>query len=444
VAWKVSNDPVEFRDAIAWFRKRVAMTKAAADQLTAVEKRKAFWIAGAAQLSMVEQAWKATDAAIKKGASLEDFKKDIGDKLKAAWGGSVANPAWRLETIFRNNAQLAYGAGRHAQANHPDVICDRPVWMFDAILDGRETLICKACDGTKLPATDAWWSTHTPPLHHNCRSSIITLDVASAGALTKKPTSDAPDKGWGLPPSADEWTPDTSATPKPLKKVFDDKAKAAPPPPPPTTFTEGLHAKALFIDKSLLGQYEADIKHAMDFSSTPELLRFLEKNPITKLSFERAKDLVNGKDKGLGWYYPVDYAGQKAGTLRVASDLLDGVSIGRGHGPNTFGERWTFTIASRQTKDAIRNTLLHELGHHVHLNDIRARSETYLKVDALIREAFNGRPGKTVTRYAGTDRHEYFAECFNAYYSARSELRDNDPSGFKMVEDVLKLRGILP
>lgn len=223
MTWKVSADPVDFDDAIVWFKKRVSMSKADFERLSAAAKRKAFTVANVAQLGVVAQVWAAIDKAVKSGLPLADFKKAIGPELRKAWSGSVDDPAWRLETIFRTNVQLAYGAGRFRQAKTPEVAGDRPVWMFDAILDGRETEVCHAADGTKLPNDHAWWKTRIPPLHHNCRSSFIALTEKQAGKLTTKPTTEKPLKGFGLAPDEQEWEPDEADYPPALWNAYEAK-----------------------------------------------------------------------------------------------------------------------------------------------------------------------------------------------------------------------------
>lgn len=231
MAWKVSADPLDFEEAIAWFRKRVPMSKAEREARAKADARHAAHVASAAHLDLTAQAFAAIKKAAEKGTTLEEFKKDVAAQVKAAWG---RDDPWRIETIFRTNVQGAYAAGRYRQAKDPDVLADRPVWMFDAILDDRTTSICKACDGTKLPADDAWWKGHLPPLHHNCRSGFITLTEDQAGKLTLlKPTA-KPKDGFGAEPK-DEPTPfwmteKLASSPAPLARIA---AGNLPPPPPP-------------------------------------------------------------------------------------------------------------------------------------------------------------------------------------------------------------------
>lgn len=223
MSWAASADPVDFDEAIAWHRDRVHLTKAQWDKLVAYAKKKAFTVAGVAQLDMVSEVWRAIDRALDQGTTLTDFKKAIGEHLQNAWQGTVAAPGSRVETIFRTNVQLAYSAGRYEQA--VEVKDERPYWMFDALLDSRASEICEECDGTVRPADDPWWRTHQPPLHHNCRSSLTTLTPERAGerGVSKRGPAVPARDGFGQPPSQDDWEPDASAYPRELWSAFKSK-----------------------------------------------------------------------------------------------------------------------------------------------------------------------------------------------------------------------------
>lgn len=202
----VAFDAVTFDEAIQWFEERVPMTDAIRAATRKAIAERAFYVAGVAQLDLVQDAYKALQRAIRNGSTLDDFKREVGPALVSAWGDSVEAPSWRLETIFRTNLQTAYAAGRYQRAIDPDVLDDRPFWMFDAILDKRITTVCKACDGTVLPADDPWWRTHSPPMHFNCRSSVMTLTEEEARGqrgFGKQPTAKA-GNGFGVIPAIDD------------------------------------------------------------------------------------------------------------------------------------------------------------------------------------------------------------------------------------------------
>lgn len=225
MAWDVSFDPVDAEEAIAWFADRLILTRDQIDALRSDLARRAFYVSGVAQLDVVTHVWEAIDDALKQGTTLDDFRASVSSSLESAWQGTVENPGSRIETIFRTNVQSAYTAGRHAEATDPDTLADRPFWMFDAILDDATTEVCEKCDGTVRAADDAWWNTHLPPLHFQCRSHFITLtkDQAHEKGITKKPTKTEPDAGFGAPPRERDWEPEKADYPEPLWKQFEEK-----------------------------------------------------------------------------------------------------------------------------------------------------------------------------------------------------------------------------
>lgn len=226
-------DPARFEEAAEHFRARVPVSEDAWRLLGAAARLTAFKVAGVAQLDMVADVQKALSKAIEDGETLADFKKRVGVKLKEAWGGSVANPAHRLETIFRTNVQTAYNAGTWQQLHHPETKRFRPYIKSSPILDFRTTVpICLKIGTVILPSDDPWWLTHWAPLHYQCRRShtSLTEKAAKRQGITKAPPPVAPAPGFGMaPPIARDWEPNLSEKPAALVQ-----AKPLPTPTPET------------------------------------------------------------------------------------------------------------------------------------------------------------------------------------------------------------------
>lgn len=218
---KTDLDAKSVAQAIAWHISRVPMTKAAWQELSARERRRAFVVSEVAQADVVFDVWKAVDKAVSEGQSLAEFKRTVGPTLRKAWGGSVANPGARIATIFETNVQMAYSAGRWAELTRPEALQKRPYLVYDAVLDKRTSRICRRCNGTILPADNPWWQTHLPPLHHHCRSAVRALTVAQAkrfGKYGRRPPVAKPDDGFGRAPKKSDWKPDLSKYPAKLRE----------------------------------------------------------------------------------------------------------------------------------------------------------------------------------------------------------------------------------
>ncbi len=224
--WDTFFDTARFAEAVDWFRERVPIADDEWASLQRSARERAFLISGVTQLEVVTEVWEALERALESGTSFQDFKKVVRERLASAWGGDNPN---RIETIFRTNVQSAYSAGRYEQMTHPDVLGDRPVWMYDAIYDSRTSAICKECDNVRLPADDPWWSTHIPPLHFNCRSVITTLteqETRDAGGFSRAPTVQADESFGSAPGSGNEWTPDEKDYPPDLWNLFEKSHRA--------------------------------------------------------------------------------------------------------------------------------------------------------------------------------------------------------------------------
>lgn len=244
MAWSTTTDPRRFDAAADWFLGRIAITKGWYEGLALKWRRHTFTAANLATLQMVAELQQSLLDAMNEGKHLRDWKREYLATLEAQWAGSVKDPGFRASTIYRNALQRSYNTGRWVVHTDPAVMAARPYWMFDAIIDGRETDICRERDGTILAADHPWWGANYPPLHHRCRSSVRALREAEAAkrGITTNPQLDTESqRGFGAAPNADEWNPDPSGMPGKLKDVWEKKQAGltpvqpplSPPPPPP-------------------------------------------------------------------------------------------------------------------------------------------------------------------------------------------------------------------
>ena len=209
-------DPKASQEAVRWFRDRLIMSDEEFAALEGATHDLAFTIAGVNQLDLVTEVWEAVDRAVANGETLENFQERVGDRLAAAWG---KDQPWRVENIFRNQAQRAYGVGRWEQMNAPAVRKARPYRRFSAIIDDRTSEICEPIDDTVLPADNPWWNSHVPPLHHNCRSHLVTLseEEAKEEGVAEAPPDVESAEGFGKAPELEgPVEPDLSEYPEPL------------------------------------------------------------------------------------------------------------------------------------------------------------------------------------------------------------------------------------
>lgn len=217
----VSTNPSQFEEAVRWFITKTVVNRATWDTLTEAAQKRAFTVSGVQNAHVLQTVFDSLERAIAEGRSLKQFKRDVEQVLRKEWGGSVKNPGFRIETIYRTNVQSALNAGRLHQLRQPDVVKSRPIWVFDALMDGRTSSICIRLSGIARPNTDPWWKTHIPPMHFNCRSKI---KGKRRGKVKLTPPSELPEydsqEGFGLDPLAPEhdWEPDLTGLEERLAK----------------------------------------------------------------------------------------------------------------------------------------------------------------------------------------------------------------------------------
>lgn len=203
--------------AVEWFRNRVPMKKAEWLELDRKARERAFTVAYVSHVKHIAEIQDALTSALERGETLEDFKAAIGGRLADA----------HAETVFRNNIQAAYAHGREEELRDPEVLELRPYWMFSAVLDAATTEICRPLNGTILPAEHPFWKTHTPPLHHRCRSikrSLSRRQAEERGVAKKPPPHENPDEGFGGADPLD-WKPDLSGVPRNLVREYRRKTR---------------------------------------------------------------------------------------------------------------------------------------------------------------------------------------------------------------------------
>ena len=188
-----------FDPAVRWFAKRLGMTRAQVDQMTLDARRKVFFVTGLADLEAISVVQKSLEKALSEGLTFEEWKEEV---KREKFFESPQFTTRRLETIFRTNMQNAFATGRYMEMTSPAMLKRRPYWKFSAVRDGRTTSSCAAAHGVILRHDHPWWKTHIPPLHFNCRSTIVPLSERRAKELgiTQNPPPAVGALGFGNPP----------------------------------------------------------------------------------------------------------------------------------------------------------------------------------------------------------------------------------------------------
>jgi len=196
-------------EARAHFFERVPLTDEEASALEGRAQTRAFWLAGIADLRLVDEVLRSLERSSRLGEDFKTWQRRIGPSIRAAWGpgrrdraGRVFDQGHRLRTIFANAVSAAENEGRRAILSTPQVRAIRPFWEF--VNPAPVTSICQSLVGTILPADDPFWTTRQPPLHHACKSRIrsLTRKQATKRGMTTQPPPTRGDPGFGVTPDA--------------------------------------------------------------------------------------------------------------------------------------------------------------------------------------------------------------------------------------------------
>lgn len=185
-------------EAIAFLRKKGYAFSWSWFDIWREAQARTFTIAKVMRADILQDVRGMVDKAIDEGTTFAAFKKELIPRLQAKgwWGiketvdketglitetrlGSVE----RLRTVYRQNLQSAYNAGRYkAQIAASD---DLPVWEYVATIDSRTTERCRALNGRRFRSDDPVWDTIYPPNHWGCRARVRALTERQAGSTVE-------------------------------------------------------------------------------------------------------------------------------------------------------------------------------------------------------------------------------------------------------------------
>ena len=231
---KITLEPLPFKEAIEFFKDKVALTP---DQYRALEeavKVKAFTVSGITSLEVLTGILKQLESALNDGLTAKEFRDSVNEILvKKGYEGMTP---FQADNIFRTNIQTAYSVGRYKQMTDPEVLSRRPYWQYDAVNDERTRPSHLAMDGKVYPADHPFWDTWYPPNGFRCRCSVRSLserDIAREGLqieteipkLVEPPGRPAmplmPDPGFAYNPGKAAWKPDLSKYPEDLREAYE-------------------------------------------------------------------------------------------------------------------------------------------------------------------------------------------------------------------------------
>ncbi|WP_459897090.1 minor capsid protein [Desulfurobacterium crinifex] len=152
------------------------MTREEFNELSDHLKFRAFTIAYVSSEDLINKLKTIYEKGLKEGKTkaevLQEVKKLLPDLTSA-----------HLSTHYNTNVMTAYNAGKQSYFRNSKSV---HYLMYNAILDGHTTKLCRKLHGTIKPKDDPFWDRFYPPNHYNCRSTVYPVH---RGELGKKFTT---------------------------------------------------------------------------------------------------------------------------------------------------------------------------------------------------------------------------------------------------------------
>ena len=197
-----------FDEQIQFFLPKLLVVTQRWDDLWQSAHDKAFTVAGAMSLSILQDFQDTLDDMLTQGLTIDQFR-DIFEDIVAKYGwtgwtgeGTEQGRAWRARIIYETNLRTSYSAGRWQQIQ--EVKSERPYLMYKHS-DGEQypRPLHMQWDNMILPVDHWWWQTHYPPNGFGCKCQAYTLSDIDLEMRNLKITPDDqivpgdPDAGWG-------------------------------------------------------------------------------------------------------------------------------------------------------------------------------------------------------------------------------------------------------
>ncbi len=167
----VSIGSLPSEEAIRYLLSKTNITTAHWDDLRGEIHAKAFTVAGATKLALVQDLRVAAQAALEKGESIGQFRQRFDQIVMEHGWAYKGQRGWRTRVIYDTNLRAAHMAGKWEQFQKTKAT--RPYLQYITAGDGHVRDEHARWDGIVLHMDDPWWQTHYPPNDYGCRCTVV-------------------------------------------------------------------------------------------------------------------------------------------------------------------------------------------------------------------------------------------------------------------------------
>lgn len=162
-----------YEGAVQALRKRLDMSEEELAALEAKYEAEALRVLKQADARVEKELQETVSGLIEEGATIRDGKVALGEAFERL--GLLPDNSFTLEAIFRTQTQMAYGAGRWAADQAPEV--QEILWGYKYVTVGDDRVRPEhvGFEGVTLPKEDPFWATNWPPNGWACRCAVISV-----------------------------------------------------------------------------------------------------------------------------------------------------------------------------------------------------------------------------------------------------------------------------
>ncbi|MBP9479056.1 MAG: DUF935 family protein [Sebaldella sp.] len=158
-----------FNEAINWLLDREPTMYDQIQKVTEKYRAEYFWIKRSTDLETTKIIYAELLKNLELGQTFEDFKKNLDlDNI------GLGEDGYYLRQVFDQTVINAQAVGQWSQLQE-GMQYGFIYGLYDAILDGRETDLCRMLDGKIYRLDSPFWQKHYPPNHFKCRSRVTAL-----------------------------------------------------------------------------------------------------------------------------------------------------------------------------------------------------------------------------------------------------------------------------
>ena len=183
----------KFNEATEHFRQKIQLPTESWRDLQGAIHAKAFTVVGATETELLNDLYKAVDAAISDGETLSQFRSRFDDIVKKHGWSYNGKRGWRSQVIYQVNKNTARAAGRWQQQQRTKA--RRPYLLYLTAGDSRVRPEHQRWNYILLPVDHPFWDTHYPPNGWLCRCKVVSLNERDIKRMGLKVTDPAELKG---------------------------------------------------------------------------------------------------------------------------------------------------------------------------------------------------------------------------------------------------------